>query len=323
MGNGEVKKLLGQEFKVVKRGLAEEQVMAFINQLIDQRDKLLAKQQHINSLQILAEKTVTEANELAEQIRCEAQSEAGGIIEEARERAKEIFEETQRQAQAEAQEKVNRVLAQARQEASSIVEVTKRQVSSEIKAIGERFMPGFKDLSAQTVNSKDAAGTRDRLKPEKVKGELDTKPTPVFSGIQRVAEKRRITEPTKESSALPGSLTDSPVFQGEAKIAVVPPVDTAQFSRLRKKLEDVLYLKVLRTDGSWGEGYIITARIYQPMPLISMLRGMAEVERAQLWTDGGRWSDGYFPGWLALEPKPGGLKGDRVVVKLRRGQVPG
>ena len=160
--------------------------------------------------------------------------------------------------------------------------------------------------------------TKNGLKLEKVKADIESEPAVVVTGIQRVTEKPKVIDPAGESRMLPGSLKDSPVFQGEAKIAVVPPVDTAQFTRLRKKLEDVLYMKVLRTDGSWDEGYIITARIYQPIHVICVLSGMAEVERAQLWTDGSNWSDGYFPGWLALEPKPGGLKGDRVVVKLRR-----
>ena len=69
MGNNEMKLLWGREFEIVKWGLSEEQVTEFAADLIKQRDNLLGKQHHLSSLQMLAEKTVTEANSLADQIK--------------------------------------------------------------------------------------------------------------------------------------------------------------------------------------------------------------------------------------------------------------
>ena len=58
----------GRKFKRVKNGLDEAQVASFIDELIEERDKLAQSQEHIASLNRLAETTVVEANKLATQI---------------------------------------------------------------------------------------------------------------------------------------------------------------------------------------------------------------------------------------------------------------
>ena len=53
--------LEGREFKRVKNGLDEAQVASFVDELIGERDKLVQSQDHIASLNRLAEMTVVEA----------------------------------------------------------------------------------------------------------------------------------------------------------------------------------------------------------------------------------------------------------------------
>ena len=64
--NDDVIVLGGREFRRVKNGLDEAQVAAFITELVSERDKLIQSQVHIASLSRLAEKTVAEADSLAE-----------------------------------------------------------------------------------------------------------------------------------------------------------------------------------------------------------------------------------------------------------------
>lgn len=343
MKSSEVKSLWGQEFKVVEQGLAEEQVVAFVTNLVKQRDSLLERQQHLNSLQKLAEKTVTEANELAKSIKQEAQSEAAKLIEEAEDIAREVTYEVQRQAEAKVQGEVDRVLKDARQKAAALIEATKKQASNEIKGIRDKFVWRLENLIAELGATKKAveqamaggvkkselealtlsvpiseASNSDEKESIEVKADLEHEPATMVTTMRKTEEKTTAAGFTNKLATLPLPSEHSALFKGEAEIAVVPPVDTVQFARLSKKLEDVPHLRVLNTDGYWDEGYIITALIDNPLPLITVLRGMAEVEKAQLWTDGRKGSDGHFPGWMAFKPRPGGLKGNRAVVRLRK-----
>ena len=74
----------GWEFKRVKNGLDEAQVASIINELIGQREALIQRTEHLNSLNKLAERTVTEADRLAEEMATEAidqaKAEAAAII---------------------------------------------------------------------------------------------------------------------------------------------------------------------------------------------------------------------------------------------------
>ena len=340
MKSDEVKTLLGHEFRIVKHGLAEEQVVALLIDLYNQRDSLLARQQHINSLQTLAEKVVTEANELAEQIKADAKNEAEWITSQAEIEAQEVVSETRAQVRAQSQAEADRLLQKAREEAAAIVKLAKSRISADIKEVRERAERRPENLIGDIVTPKRENGRRDsppeplpspasfsdagsgrNQRFDSIETSYRSRSVALSKMMERVEEQHRAIDSMSESKAISQPTQDAPVFRGEAKIAIVPPVDTLQMKRLRQKLEDVSYLKVLRTDGCWDEGYIITARIYKPLPVLNMLRGMAEVEKAQLWTDGKKWSDGYYPGWLSMEPKPGGLKGDRLVVKLRHESV--
>jgi len=149
MGNSnETKSLWGQDIEIVKWGLSEEQVSEFVADLIKQRDSLIGKQQHLSSLQMLAEKTVTEANALADQIKQEAHSQAERVLEEAEERAQETTGEAQTQADkavSEANELVEQTLTEANElsekqiaEANALAEQTKDEAQGQaIKVLEE------------------------------------------------------------------------------------------------------------------------------------------------------------------------------------------
>jgi len=82
----------GREFKRAKNGLDEAQVASFINELIDERDKLAQGQDHLASLNRLAERTIVEADKLAKQIKTEAAEQAkaasAAIVDKAKEQAR-------------------------------------------------------------------------------------------------------------------------------------------------------------------------------------------------------------------------------------------
>ena len=90
-GNKDVVELWGREFDLAKNGLNEAQIVPFVNELIGERDQLVQSMEHLSSLTKLAEKTIVEADSLAEEIKKEAvdqtKAEATAIMAKAEEQA--------------------------------------------------------------------------------------------------------------------------------------------------------------------------------------------------------------------------------------------
>jgi cell division septum initiation protein DivIVA len=116
----------GREFKLVKNGLDEAQVASFIDELIKERDKLAQFQNHITSLNRLAEMTIVEADKLAAQIKTEAteqaKAESAAIIDKAKEQARQMSEKKISEAVEIANAKANAIKAKAEEEAALLLE---------------------------------------------------------------------------------------------------------------------------------------------------------------------------------------------------------
>jgi len=126
----------GHEFKRVKNGLGEAQVASFIDELTKERDKLAQSQDHITSLNRLAERTVVEADKLAAQIKAEAEeqakSEGAAVIDKAKEQARQMAEQKIAEAVEVANEKSNAIKAKAEEEAALLLENQRNKIRSEL-----------------------------------------------------------------------------------------------------------------------------------------------------------------------------------------------
>ena len=130
--------VLGErEFKRVKNGLDEAQVASFIDELIEERDKLAQSQDHIASLNRLAEMTVVEADRLATQVKTEAteqaKAESTAIIDKAREQARQTMEKKIAEAVEIANEKANAIKAKAEEEAVILLENERNKILGELR----------------------------------------------------------------------------------------------------------------------------------------------------------------------------------------------
>jgi hypothetical protein len=130
--------VLGErEFKRVKNGLDEAQVASFIDELIKDRDKLAQSQDHIASLNRLAEMTVVEADRLATQVKTEAteqaKTESIAIIDKAREQARQMMEKKIAEAVEIANEKANAIKAKAEEEAVLLIENERNKIRGELR----------------------------------------------------------------------------------------------------------------------------------------------------------------------------------------------
>jgi cell division septum initiation protein DivIVA len=127
----------GREFKRVKNGLDEAQVASFIDELIKERDKLAQSQDHITSLNRLAERTIVESDKLATQIKTEAteqaKAESAAILDKAKEQARQMADKRITEAVETANEKANAIKAKAEKEATMLLENEKNKIRNELR----------------------------------------------------------------------------------------------------------------------------------------------------------------------------------------------
>ncbi len=169
MGNttkGDVIELGGYEFKRVKNGLDEAQVTSYITELISERNKLLQCQDHLSSLTTLAERTVAEADRLAEQIKTEtvdqAKNEAATIITQAEEQAQEMVEERRAEIITTADEQAVAIKAEAERKAELLLENEKRKIRPElsdfVNKLFSQLLSEFESFKQQIVSSQEEFG---------------------------------------------------------------------------------------------------------------------------------------------------------------------
>jgi DNA anti-recombination protein RmuC len=102
MTDDKSKTLWGEEFRVVQEGLAETDVVIFVEKMMRQHRESLRKLDHIEALHELATKTVEDAERLAARIIEEAEkdskAESKRIAAEAEERAAGMLAEAEKRA---------------------------------------------------------------------------------------------------------------------------------------------------------------------------------------------------------------------------------
>jgi hypothetical protein len=129
----------GREFKRARNGLDETEVASFIDELISERDRLAKSEDHIASLNRLAEANIVEADKLAAQIKTEAaeqaKAESAAIIDEAREQARQMSEKKMAEAVELANEKAGAIKAKAEEEAALLVENEKNRIRNELHSL--------------------------------------------------------------------------------------------------------------------------------------------------------------------------------------------
>lgn len=88
------------DIRRVDKGLDEAKVVAIINKLVSERDTLSKRAEHLSSLQMLAEKTIEDADELAKKIKAEAiqraEAQAAAVLAQAEDQAENLKKESRR-----------------------------------------------------------------------------------------------------------------------------------------------------------------------------------------------------------------------------------
>lgn len=162
-GNKDVVELWGREFNIVKSGLSEAQVVSFVNDLAKQHDVLIQRQEHLAALTKLAERTVSEADKLAAEMKAEAKAEVDAetarIVAEteakARAEAERVVGEAQAQSDARIRERETKSRESLAEHAAS-VKADAERVASDIKAEAEKVASEKKAEAEKVASEKKA-----------------------------------------------------------------------------------------------------------------------------------------------------------------------
>ncbi len=241
--------LAGWEIKKVKDGLDETQVTSLINELTNQRDQLTQRTEHLSSLTNLAERTITEADKLAEEMKAQAveqaKNETASLIAEAETKAQEIENET-KSLQLELKNSVQGILSQLLSELDGLKQqVEALQAESEQKLFQppQTDEPVAKQPDATPVDSQE--------------------PTPATSQAEQAPA-------TNE----PATTTDGDNLALELEI--VPPLDIMKIMEIVTYLDNLPEVENTELIPNTEQPSIIVS-LREPIELADMLRALPQV----------------------------------------------
>jgi len=307
-GNGTTLTVNGEEilhigdrsFRKTKLGLAEEEVRAYVEELINQRDALVKRQEHLSALTELAEKTVMDANNLsqammkktteqakaeADKIRAKAESEADQLVKAKRAEAKTLADKDAESIRAEAHRQAKLVreeqLDGIRSEAANLAQKLQSDLianldglKKQVLTLGTKFEPSLHNANNNNNNSSNTSSNNNNN-----------------NGNNNKSAHAPMVEAAKPADTLSagekGALLDHIPW---LEVEVLPPLDIEKIMDLIARLES---LPEVKTTDLLPEtpNPLIRVFLNEPSPLADMLRTLPQVEKVTELTDEGQGED--------------------------------
>ncbi len=278
--------LAGWEIKKVKDGLDETQVTSLINELITQQDQLTKRTEHLASLTNLAERTVTEADKLAEEMKAQAveqaKNETASLIAEAEIKAQEIENETKR-IQLELKNSVQGILGQLLSEIDSLKQqVEALQAESEQKLFQphlETAEPVTKPADETPVDSQEPIPAVNQT--EQAPATNEPEPTPAINQTEQ-APATNEPEPTpaiNQTEQAPATNEPEPTPDGDIltlELQIVPPLDIMKIMEIVTYLDNLPEVENTELIPNTERPSIIVS-LREPIELPSMLNALPQV----------------------------------------------
>jgi len=265
--NNGVVKLWGHEFKKAKDGLDKEQVVSFVNELMNEHETLLKRAEHLSSLTQLAEKTIVEADNVAKQVQKEAgdkaKAGANAIVAKAEEQAQKLIQEKSAEAVAIANKEAEAIKAKAQQRAEALLEEKAKEIQPELRNTAKRL---YGELLAQLESLKQQVGALEKEFEHKLSQPLeDTGKVSVEAG-KTGDDFLELIQTTDETSK------DEP----EWELEILPPIDLTQILDIINHLDSLP--QVVRTELiPQADKPSIMVFLRQPIDLIDILRTLQQV----------------------------------------------
>jgi cell division septum initiation protein DivIVA len=264
----------GRVIKKVELGLDEKEVQAYIDELITQRDTLLKRQEHLSALAELAEKTVIEANNLAQQMKQkateQAKAEADKIRVKAEQDVEQMTKEKKAEAKAAAEKEADIVLTEAlrqaelaraeqlvafKAEAKGLAQKVQSELLTSIDNIKQHVMT--LDVNVEQMSSLSYPVTRT------APGTIEDKPAPALS----------IGEKSTSFDQIPW-----------LEVEVLPPVDIGKIMDLIARLESLPQVKTTDLLPEMPNP-LIRVFLNEPSPLADLLRTLPQIEKVTEMSD--------------------------------------
>ena len=259
------------EFRRVKNGLDEAQVTPYINELISQRDKFRLHEEHLSSLTKLAEKTVAEADKLAEEIKTEAKdqakAEASALITKAEEQAQRINEEKRTEIINIAANQAEAIKTEAKQEAELLLENQRKKIQVELNNFAHELyshlLSELAGLKQQVVESKE--GFEYKL-PHPAE---ETSTGTVKQDEERDEFAKLIQSEGRESTGKP-----------DWELEILPPIDITKIMEVVTHLDSLPEVENTEIIPETDRPKIIVF-LREPINLIDVIRTLPEVAQVK------------------------------------------
>ena len=308
-----VVELWGHEFNLTKNGLDEAQVASFVNELISERDLLTQRVEHLSTLTKLAEKTIVEADKLAEELKKEAidqaKAEAKAIIAKADEQAQTMIEEKRTEIINIATEEAEAIKANAEREAELLIEQQRGRIHPEIRDMAQRL---YRELLSQLESLKQQVTTSEIEFEHKLSQPLEQvstvkikeEPPPTQAPVDIPQESSTLSAGAETS---PENMEDIPVesqqpnqteektppsvdsqekstYEKEVELEILPPIDIKQIMGIMRHLDSLTEVEntelIPLTDRP-----LIVVSLRGSVHLIELLRKLPEVDDVKEVTD--------------------------------------
>ena len=186
----------------------KEEILSFLERFTGERDAMLKRQAHLNSLARLAEKMVSDAHSQAERIKSEAyetaQANAKGIMLQAEEQAQRIIEEAKRKAESPTGNEMFAIKNGAEEELKALVNEHAIRLRHQAKELGTCI---YQQMLIE------AEGTRRRL--ELFQADLEKRLSSLGTPAVQAAMQDDTTN-TAEAAATPAGDSAADITKGPA-----------------------------------------------------------------------------------------------------------
>jgi len=315
--------LWGREFNLAKNGLDETQIVSFVNELMSERDQLIQQAEHLAALTKLAEKTVVEADKLAEEIKQETaeqtEAETTAIIAKAEEQARQIIEEKRTEIITIVTKEAEAIKANAEREAGLLVERERERIQPELRDITQQL---YRELLSQLKSLKQQVTALEvefehklsqpaeqtsivTMEKEAPSAQVPTtiqqasNITAIISSevsLERAEDKstesqqptqtidQANTSELEEEAPLSVDSQAELIYNDEVELEILPPIDVKQIMGIMRYLDSLSEIKNTELIPVIDRPLIIVS-LREPMHLIEILRTLPEVGEAKEVTD--------------------------------------
>ena len=265
--NNGIVELWGHEFKIAKDGLDKEEVVSFVNELINKYETLIKRTEHLSSLTKLAEKTIVEADNVAKEVHKEAenkaQAEVNAIVAKAEEQAQKIIQEKSAEAVARANREAEAIKAKARQQAESLLEERAKEIQPKLRDTAKSL---YGELLSQLERIRQQAVTLEEEFDHKL-----SQPLEETSEVSREADKA-----SNEFLELIHTIEETNLGEPEWELEILPPMDLTQIMDIINHLDSLP--EVAKTELiPHADKPSIMVFVRKPIDLIDTLRALPQV----------------------------------------------